>query len=115
MALLGFGSAVFFNGLQPFQSSPIQDSAIQPCLVRTRICVFPEGHCKIVGWIAANSLPSFSVLAPQSKEPSARETGLFRTGPTWSSGKRRSVDQVCPSSVEAISMPHQVSGLGPTL
>ena len=74
----------------------------------------------MVGWMRLNSFPSlsggvrsqvaprsdvrsmwmrqplFSVLAPQSNEPSGSVTGLLRTGPTWPSGKRRGFDHELP-------------------
>ena len=59
--------------------------------------------------------PSSSLLEGQSKDPSARVTGLFRTGPICPSGRRLGFDQLCPLSWEVIIIPHHREGLGPTL
>src|SRR6188508_3129709 len=61
------------------------------------------------------SQPSFSVLDPASSTPPASSTGLARIGPRMPSGSLIAGDHVRPSSVDVRTIPHQVSGLGPTL
>src|SRR5262245_34389160 len=61
------------------------------------------------------SQPSFSVLDPASSTPPGNSTGFARMGPRIPSGSLVAADQVRPSSPEVRTMPHHVSGLGPTL
>ena len=60
---------------------------------------------------------AFALRAGGRKNVAVRQLHRFvLTGPRIPSGKRRGVDQVFPSSsVEVVTMPHQVAGLGPTL
>src|SRR2546426_10358395 len=56
-----------------------------------------------------------SVLLGATSVPSESCTGLFLMGPRTPSGKRRASAQVRPLSREVWTIPHQLSGLGPTL
>src|SRR5882672_6623088 len=56
-----------------------------------------------------------SVLLEATSVPSESCTGLFLMGPSIPSGKRRASVQVRPLSREVRTIPHQLSGLGPTL
>src|ERR1043166_8833286 len=60
------------------------------------------------------TLSSDSVLLPLTMTPFERITGLFLTGPRIPSGRRAARLQVVPPSREALVMPHQRAGLGPT-
>jgi hypothetical protein len=55
------------------------------------------------------------VLEPATIVPSASWIGLFLIGPRMPSRRRRGSVQLSPPSVDAVTMPHQVEGLGPTL
>ncbi len=59
--------------------------------------------------------PRSSLLLPHNSVPSVSSSGLLRTGPTWPAGRRRTRVQVLPLSGDNRTMPHQLSGLGPTL
>src|SRR6266536_1655609 len=56
-----------------------------------------------------------SVLLGLRMDPSERRTGLFLMGPSMPSGKRRASVHVRPLSREALTIPHHLWGLGPTL
>src|ERR1043166_8372852 len=58
---------------------------------------------------------ALSVLLPLTMRPLGSRTGLFLMGPRIPSGRRVGAVQDRPPSCDAIHMPHQRAGLGPTL